>query len=100
MVKVKVIEDFSLKDFATLKNIKRASEAKSKIGSLYNGDVFECDSTMCAYLTGDNPLNKKVVEIIEVKEEVKAEDPVKEETKEVIEIVPTPKKKKSKKNKK
>ena len=69
MVKVKVIEKFDLKDFKALKNIVRADLNKNQEGKLYENDTFECDEKMTDYLTGNNPLKKKVVEIIEVKSE-------------------------------
>lgn len=69
MVKVKVIEKFDLKDFKALKNIVRADLNKKQEGKLYENDTFECDEKMVDYLTGNNPLKKKVVEIIEVKPE-------------------------------
>ena len=77
MVKAKVIEKFDLKDFDLLENIKRADKSKNKKGSLYLNDTFECDEKMADYLTGNNPLDKKVVEIIEVKKEEKEELPKK-----------------------
>lgn len=65
MIKCIVTEDFTLKDFAKLKNITR--KARNVEGKLFIGDSFECDETMADYLTGNNPLNKKVVEVVEVK---------------------------------
>lgn len=67
MVKCEVIENFSLKDFNKLKNIKRKSADVN--GSLYEGDTFECDEKMAKYLTGDNALEKVVVKVIEVEPE-------------------------------
>lgn len=68
MIKCKVIEDFSLKNFDKLKNIERVSVDRK--GNLYVGDVFECDEDMAKYLTGNNPLEKVVVEVIEVEPEI------------------------------
>lgn len=98
MVKAKATEKFDLKDFASLKNIKRANPVKNKDGSLYENDTFECDEKMADYLTGNNPLNKKVVEIIEVKKE----EPKAEKIEEAIveEIKPKETLKKNKKSKK
>lgn len=64
MIKVEVIEEFTLQKFKELKNIVRAG--KEEKGRLYVKDVFECDEEMAKYLTGDNPLNKVVVKVIEV----------------------------------
>ena len=64
MIKCEVISRFDLRDFDKLKNIKRKSiELK---GSLFVGDIFECDKEMADYLTGNNALNKVVVKVIEV----------------------------------
>jgi len=71
MIKAKVIEKFSLKDFDLLTNVERADKSKNKKGFLYEGDTFNCNKTMADYLTGNNPLKRKVVELIEVKEEEK-----------------------------
>lgn len=93
MIKVKVIEDFTLKDFNKLKNIVRTKQNVE--GSLFKDDIFECDEAMAKYLTGDNALNKVVVEVIEV-------EPVKEdaEPKEIEKVKEEPKvEKKSKKKK-
>lgn len=64
MIKVEVIEKFTLKDFNELKNIKRKSVEKE--GTLYVGDTFECSKDMAKYLTGDNALKKAVVKVIEI----------------------------------
>lgn len=82
MIKVKAIKDFDLKDFDLLKNIKRASKVKDKKGKLYENDEFECSKEMADYLLGDNPLKKKVVDIIEITPEKKeAEEKPKATTK-------------------
>ena len=91
MIKVEVIERFTLKDFNELKNIKRKSVEKE--GTLYVGDTFECSEDMAKYLTGDNALKKAVVKVIEIvpqKIEKEAIDEKKEEK---------PKKKKNKRAK-
>lgn len=75
MIKVRVIKDFSLKEFAKIKNIVRFSY--DKVGELYKNDIFECDEKMARYLTGDNSKKEIVVEIIEIK----IEKPKKEESK-------------------
>lgn len=64
MVKVEAIEEFTLKKFNELKNIKRAD--KDEKGKIFKGDIFECDKQMLKYLLGDNPVEKVVVEVIEV----------------------------------
>ena len=67
MIKCEVVEKFTLKDFEELKNIKRKN-ADTK-GTLYVGDEFECSKEMANYLTGNNPLSKVVVKIVEVEPE-------------------------------
>ena len=99
MIKVEVIEKFTLKDFDELQNVERKSVDTK--GSLYVGDTFECSEAMAKYLMGDNALKKVVVKILEVKPkeeitpiEYKAKVLAeKEEQKEIKK----PKKKKSKK---
>lgn len=64
MIRCKVIEQFTLKDFDKLSNIKRKSIEEK--GKLFVGDEFECDEKMASYLTGDNEKKKVVVKVIEV----------------------------------
>lgn len=78
MIRVKVIEEFTLNDYNKLQNIKRAKNDVA--GRLFVNDEFECDNEMAEYLTGKNALNKKVVDIIEVKID-KKETVEKKETK-------------------
>lgn len=70
MIKVEVLEDFTLKAFGELKNIERFNPMKKEKGKLYLRDTFECSKEMCEYLTGSNPLNKVVVKVIEVEPKV------------------------------
>lgn len=64
MIRCRVIEQFTLKDFDKLSNIKRKSiEEKCK---LFVGDEFDCDEEMAKYLTGGNEKKKVVVKVIEV----------------------------------
>lgn len=93
MVKCVVTEDFNLREFAKLKNIVR--KAKNVEGKLFIGDTFECDEEMAEYLTGKNPLNKVVVNVIEVKEAKVVEE--KEEKPTEVEEKKTTKKKTTKK---
>lgn len=64
MIKVEVIEDFTLQEFNKLKNIIR--KGKDEEGKLFIGDIFECDEKMADYLTGNNSINRAVVKVIEV----------------------------------
>lgn len=65
MIKCVVIEKFTLSNFDKLNNIERIGQDKQ--GTLFVGDKFECDEAMAQYLTGENPKNKVVVKVIEVK---------------------------------
>lgn len=99
MIRVEVIEQFTLKDYEKIKdNIKRKSiDVK---GTLFIGDTFECDEDMVKYLTGNNEQGKTVVKVIEVEPEKKAfvkVDSMMEEIVKPIEIPKTTKKKKSSK---
>ena len=99
MIKCEVVENFDLKAFGELKNIIRKS--KDDKGKLYIGDTFECSQQMAEYLTGNNPLRKAVVKIIEVQPE-KKEEPKAEGTIEYVkeDIKPEVKIKKKKASKK
>ena len=102
MIKVEVIEEFTLERFDELKNIQRKSiEVK---GRLFVGDTFECDEDMVKYLTGNNEQGKTVVKVIEVKPEIKilSQSPIEElekamNVKTKITTIKTKKKKSSKK---
>lgn len=72
MIKVEVIEKFTLEDYNKLKNVKKVISRKENEFGVR--DTFECDEKMADYLTGNNALNKvviKVIEIIPKKEEPK-----------------------------
>ncbi len=64
MVKVVVLENFSLGRYDELKNIVRAN--KDKKGNLFVGDTFECTKEMAKYLTNEepNPQNRAFVKVI------------------------------------
>ena len=107
MIKVEVIENFTLERFDELKNIKRT--AIEEKGKLFFGDSFECTKEMCDYLLGNNPKGKTVVKVIEVVPEVKEEtEKVKTEVnidgkkvlEKIIEIQDKPKTSKKKKSSK
>ena len=68
MIKVEVIENFTLEDYNKLKNVKKViSRKENEFGAR---DTFECDEKMVDYLTGNNALNKVVVRVIEVKPKI------------------------------
>lgn len=80
MIKVEVIEEFTLGEFDKLKNLVR--NKKEEKGRLFVGDVFECTKEMCDYLTGKNMKGKVVVKILEVIPEAKIEQtPIEKEEK-------------------
>ena len=83
MVRVEVIEKFTLKDYAQLQNVERRNGGTA--GSLYVGDRFECSEDMAKYLMGDNALNKAVVKLLEVDKSKEKEEEVEEEVVEVVE---------------
>ena len=65
MIKVEVIEKFTLADYKKLKNVKKVVARKdNEFGAR---DTFECDKEMVDYLTGNNAFKKEVVKVIEVK---------------------------------
>lgn len=100
MIKCEVVEKFTLKDFEKLKNIKRKN-ADTK-GTLYVGDEFECNKEMADYLTGNNPLSKAVVKIIEVEpaKEIKQENELLDDPYKDFEVEQEPKKTNKKKSSK
>lgn len=65
MIKVEVIEEFTLEDFTALKDIERKSIEEEH--RLYVGDRFYCSKTMCDYLLGKNPYKRAFVKVLEVK---------------------------------
>lgn len=107
MIKVKVIEDFTLARFDEIKDTIVRASARNQDGHLYQNDTFECDLELAEYLTKTNKLNRAFVEVVEVipettagllqVEEVKEEKPKKEETKKVTEKATTSKKSVAKK---
>lgn len=64
MIRVEVIETFTLAEYSKLKNIKRCS--REEYGKLFVGDTFECDKSMVEYLTKTNKLKKAFVRVIEI----------------------------------
>ena len=79
MIKVEVIEEFTLGRFNELRNIVR--KTKEETGRLFIGDIFECTEEMADYLIKTNKENRafvKVIEVIPEKEEKK--EPIKKTT--------------------
>lgn len=74
MVKVKVIDNFSLGKFNELKNIVRANPRQDLEGRLFKGDIFECTEEMVEYLTKTNAQGKPFVEVIEIILEKKTDE--------------------------
>jgi len=64
MIKVEVIEEFTLGRFNELKNIVRAR--REETGRLFIGDTFECKKELVDYLLGKNALGRAFVKVIEV----------------------------------
>lgn len=93
MIKCEVIENFTLEKFNELKNVKKVVNRKDNEFGVK--DTFECEKEMADYLTGNNPLKKAVVKVVEVKPDKTEEVTKKEEVK--IEKPKTNKKKKASK---
>lgn len=66
MIKVEVIEDFTLGKFNELKNIERANPNKNEDGHLYIKDRFECNEEMARYLSGENREHRSFIKTIEI----------------------------------
>jgi hypothetical protein len=64
MIKVEVIEKFTLEDYKKLKNVEKVQKRKENEFGVK--DTFECDKEMVDYLTGNNAFNKTVVKVIEI----------------------------------
>lgn len=65
MIKLRALEDFTLKDYKKLKNIQSTQSEREK-NKVYQNDIFECDEKMAKYLLGDNDLKVIVAELIEM----------------------------------
>lgn len=65
MLRVKVIERFTLGEFDLLQDIERANPNDNEEGRLYVGDKFICDEEMYKYLTKTNSKGRQFVELIE-----------------------------------
>lgn len=76
MIKVEVIEPFTLQKFTEIKNLKRKEPNNENIekNTLYFGDIFECNQEMAEYLIEKNALKRAFVKIIEIKPELEDEE--------------------------
>lgn len=97
MIKVEVIEKFTLADYKKLKNVEKV--IKREDNEFGVGDTFECDKEMVDYLTGNNSFKKEVVKVIEVKPEKEKPIKLEEDVKVVAEVVKKTTKKTTKKKK-
>lgn len=93
MIKVEVLEDFTLKDFKELKNLERGTN-KNEVGKLFKYDKFECSKDMCEYLTGNNAKGIAVVKVIEVKQEEPKVEALTDNEEPIVKAKPKKKKKK------
>ncbi len=67
VIKVEALAQFTLERFDEIRNLVRnQKDINHNDKTLYYGDTFECDKEMADYLTGNNPLKKTVVKVIEV----------------------------------
>ena len=87
MLKVEVIEPFTLGKFKELQNIVRASVDTP--GQLNVGDTFECTEEMGDYLMKTNAKGRAFVKVLEV---IPAKNTIKTETKTIKEVKKAPKK--------
>lgn len=92
MVRLEVIEEFTLGRYSELENIER--NGKNEIGRLYVGDKFDCNEELADYITGNNSFKKPFAKVIGIMNEEKNNS--KKESK----IEEKPKNKKPKKSKK
>ena len=107
MFKVKVTENFTLKDYESIKDIEMNGEKCdieiTEKGAKFSPNMtFVCNADMLEYLMGGNRLKKKFVEVVsEVieAEEIKVEN-VEEIAQETVELKEVQKKRKSNKKKK
>ena len=96
LIKVEVIQQFTLGKFDEITNLKR--KRADKPGTLFVGDIFECTKEMAEYLTGKNEKNRTVVKVLEVIPEEKSEiTNTSEITESEVEVKIAKKTKKSKK---
>lgn len=86
MIRVEVIEQFTLKDYENIKDSIKRKSVDVK-GTLFVGDTFECDEDMVKYLTGDNKDKQVVVKVIEVEPKI---IPIPNAKPEEVEIIPIP----------
>ena len=65
MIKVEVIEEFTLGRYDEIKDtlIRKSREEK---GKLFVGDIFECTEDMAEYLTKTNKEQRPFIKVIEV----------------------------------
>lgn len=76
MIKVEVIEEFTLDRFDEIKaTLVRKNEERNEEKHLYVDDTFECKRDLADYLMGENRFKRAFVKIIEVvPDEVKKDD--------------------------
>lgn len=62
-VKVEATETFTFKDYDKVEIITKRG---NKPNEFQRGDTFICDEETAMYLSGKNPLKKKVVDVLEI----------------------------------
>ena len=70
VIKAQAIVDFKFSRFKEINIISRKMEQKE--GKLFEGDIFTCNVEIANYLIGNNSLNQKVINIIEIIPEIKS----------------------------
>ena len=87
MIKVRALDDFYLSRYDEIKNLVRYQERNHREKTIEYKDTFECSEDLANYLLNkkgfENPINKAIVEIVEVIPEIKEEEVKVEEQEEV-----------------
>lgn len=85
MIKLQALEDFTLSRIKEVKNLVRYQDRKHEENKIEYKDIFECEKDLANYLLNEkgfeNPINRAVVEVIEVipEKETEQKKEIKEE---------------------
>lgn len=75
MVKVEALETFLFKDYNKVEIINKKGNKPNEFKA---GDTFKCNEEIADYLSGNNPIKKSVIKIIEVIPEKKLTEQTKD----------------------
>lgn len=77
MIKLQALEDFTLGRIKEVKNLERYQDRTHQENKIEYKDIFECEKDLAYYLLNEkgfeNPIDRAVVEIIEIIPEKEAE---------------------------